>query len=194
MAKLYIAFLFISFLLSSIFPLSIAFTRRKVDPLTAGPVRYAPPLHVAKKSAVLHFYVHDVGGNNGTVWEVAQAEITTNYRSLGQVVVMDHKLTNKPNKNSLEVGRVQGMVASTGLREMAMTLSMNFVFTLGKFKGSTLSVLGWLSVNQKKRELPVLGGTGVFRMARGYIISNTYSFDPIKNYGILEYTIYVYYT
>ncbi|KAG8368126.1 hypothetical protein BUALT_Bualt15G0012700 [Buddleja alternifolia] len=148
-----------------------------------------------EKVAKVHFYVQDIlGGENVTVYEVANASITsTSPTSFGQVRVLDDLLTAEPNINSQEVGRVQGLITSADLKTSALAMNLNFVFTAGEFNGSTISILGRNQIMDTERELPVAGGTGKFRFGRGYALTSTYSYDPITNYGVLEYTIYVTY-
>lgn len=151
----------------------------------------------AKEKVVkLHFYLQDaLGGPNATVSEVARSDMTANSTvSFGQVRVLDDLITAKPDRNSEKLGRAQGMITFTSLQdESALTMNLNFYFTAGEFSGSTLCIVGRNPIANKDRELPVVGGTGVFRMARGYSISNTYSYDANANYGVLEYTVYVAY-
>ncbi|XP_051145341.1 dirigent protein 21-like [Andrographis paniculata] len=150
-----------------------------------------------EKVAKLHFYLHDaLGGGDGTatVWEVARASITaTSATGFGQVRVVDSLITVTPDINSEKLGKAQGMITFTGLDDPALSMNLNFHITAGEFSGSSLCVVGRIPASSTNRELPVVGGTGVFRMARGYTISNTYSFDITKNYGVLEYTAYVAY-
>ncbi|XP_051146237.1 dirigent protein 22-like [Andrographis paniculata] len=193
MAKLHIALFFIPFFLSSIFSISMAQWVKPVDPFMQIPVRPNP--RPAEKSAAIRVYVQDaLGGPNATVWEVATAEITGNSSTqFGQIRVLDDKLTSSPKRNSTEVGRIQGLITSSGFGEYALTMNLNVWFTAGEYNGSTLCIVGRNPIGQRDRELPIVGGTKLFRMAQGYSISNTYSYDPVENYGVLEYTFYVYY-
>ncbi|XP_051146171.1 dirigent protein 22-like [Andrographis paniculata] len=194
MVKIYIALLLITFLLSYIFSITMAQSKDPIDPFMKIPLRPSEPRR-AEKSAVIRVYVHDVvGGPNATVWKVATANITGNSSSLvGQISVVDDKLTSRPERNSTEVGRVQGLTTLLGLEKLAFMMNLNFWFTAGEYNGSTLCVVGRNPIGQTDRELSVVGGTKLFRMARGYSVSNTYSYDPVENYGVLEYTLYVYY-
>ncbi|KAL1551213.1 dirigent protein 22-like [Salvia divinorum] len=72
-------------------------------------------------------------------------------------------------------------------------MNINLVFMTGPYNGSTLCIAGSNPIERADRELPVVGGTGLFRMARGFSVSNTYSYDPVKDFGILEYTVHVSY-
>ncbi|KAL2460040.1 Dirigent protein 21 [Abeliophyllum distichum] len=148
-----------------------------------------------EKIVKIHFYVQDVlSGPNKTVWEVSRSNITSiSPTSFGQVRVLDDLITAGPEKNSTELGRLQGLITFADLKESALAMNINVVFSKGKYNGSTLCVLGRNPILEMDRELPIVGGTGVFRMARGYSISNTYSYDPVQDYGVLEYTIYVAY-
>lgn len=144
----------------------------------------------------LHFYVHDVrAGPNATLYGVANASITsTSATSFGQVNVFDDLITAEPDINAEEVARAQGTTVSADLEVRAVAINMNFYITSGEFSGSTVSIAGRNPVTEASRELPVVGGTGAFRFARGYAVTTTYLNDAEANYSILEYTVYVTYS
>ena len=71
-----------------------------------------------------------------------------------------------------------------------MSLTYNFVD--GIYNGSSLSILGINSIVNPVREYPVVGGTGVFRMARGYVLARTYLFDPSAGIVIIGYNVTVF--
>ncbi|XP_073038505.1 dirigent protein 22-like [Primulina eburnea] len=148
-----------------------------------------------EKTAKIHVYVQDaLGGSNPTVWEVARSVQTKNSpTTFGQVRVVDDLLTSGSDRNSEKLGRAQGLISFSDLCESALTMNLNFYFNGGEHKGSSICIGGRNPINNKDRELPIIGGTGVFQLARGYSISNTFSFDPVTNYGVLEYTFYVAY-
>ncbi|KAL8204816.1 hypothetical protein R6Q57_010439 [Mikania cordata] len=114
----------------------------------------------------LHFFFHDVvGGPNATAVRVAAAPITnTSPTGFGAVVIMDNLLTEGSNPNSKWVGRAQGI---------------------------TLSVLGRNPITSPVRELPVVGGTGVFRFASGYAEARTFFVNETNGDAIVEYNVYV---
>ncbi|KAL6538888.1 hypothetical protein OROMI_025214 [Orobanche minor] len=143
----------------------------------------------------VHFYVQDaLSGPNATVWEVARTSITWNSStSFGQVSVVDDLITVSPDPNSEEMGRAQGLITSADMKVMGIAMNLNFMFTGGLYKGSTLSILGRNEVLTGVRELPVVGGTGVFRMAHGFAITSTHSFNTTTNHGVLEYNVTLYY-
>ncbi|KAK6135585.1 hypothetical protein DH2020_030693 [Rehmannia glutinosa] len=141
----------------------------------------------------LHFYFHDnSAGKDRSVWVVAQSEITaTSPTHFGLIYMVDNLMTVGPDPNSQVLGRAQGSPGFADLHSPAFAMGLNFVFTEGKYKGSTISVLGRNPITEKVRELPIVGGTGVFRMARGIAITSTYFLDEATNNVILEYTLYV---
>ncbi|KAL2460039.1 Dirigent protein 21 [Abeliophyllum distichum] len=148
-----------------------------------------------EKATTLQIFIQDVlAGDNQTVWEVARSIITADSpTSFGQVRVLDDLITAGPDKTSEKIGRAQGLITSADLHESALAMNLNFIFTGGQYKGSTLCMLGRNPLDKEKRELAIVGGTGLFRMARGYAITNTYSYDVENSYGVLEYNIYVAY-
>ncbi|XP_073308319.1 dirigent protein 21-like [Primulina huaijiensis] len=143
----------------------------------------------------LHFFVQNkLAGENRTVYQVANSSITSSSpTSFGLVVVVDDLLTVGHEEDSGELGRFQGLITSSDLKTVALTININIVFTSGKYNGSTLSIFGRNQLQDATvRELPVVGGTGVFRMARGFAIASTFSsFNATTGSDVLEYTIYV---
>ncbi|KAH6812527.1 hypothetical protein C2S51_026289 [Perilla frutescens var. frutescens] len=146
-----------------------------------------------KKVARLRFYLHDVfGGDKPTVWRVAQCNLSDVLPSgFGKLVVLDNLVTAEPDVNSAVVGRLQGTVGFADLREKALVMLLNLVFTGGEYEGSTLSIVGRNPLDDEVREVPIVGGTGKFRMATGFIITSTYFNDPARVRNVFEYNAVV---
>ncbi|KAL4187874.1 hypothetical protein AMTRI_Chr09g41140 [Amborella trichopoda] len=141
------------------------------------------PLRLGKKKVdYLHFYFHNMfDAKNPPPLIVAEANITQSSPTLfGMVRVMDQPLTEGPILTSKMIGKAQGIFAS-----------MNFLFTKGKFNGSELTVVGRNLILNKVREMSVVGGNGVFRLARGYARLRTYSFNATNLNAIMEYHVTV---
>ncbi|XP_024038135.1 dirigent protein 22-like [Citrus clementina] len=147
-----------------------------------------------EKLSHLHFYFHDiVSGKNPTAVRVAQAAMTNHSPTLfGVVVMIDDPLTMEPEPSSRLVGRAQGIYASASQNETGLLMAMNFSFMEGKYNGSTLSVLGRNAVLSTVREMPIVGGSGLFRFARGYAQAKTHAFDPKTGDAVVEYNVYVF--
>ncbi|PON74470.1 Disease resistance response protein [Trema orientale] len=146
-----------------------------------------------EKLTHLHFYFHDVvSGRNPTAVKVAEAATTnTSSTNFGYVAVLDDPLTVGPNATSEQVGRAQGIYASASQTEVGLLMVLNYVFTEGKYNGSTLSILGHNAILSAVREMPVVGGSGLFRFARGYAEARTYMFNATTLDAIVEYNVYV---
>ncbi|KAA8546086.1 hypothetical protein F0562_020463 [Nyssa sinensis] len=150
--------------------------------------------HAKEKLTKLHFYFHDnITGNNPTAFQVAQSNMSTKSPNLlfGAVFIMDDPLTEGPQPSSKIVGRAQGLYASAGMEETALLMTLNFYFTHGKYNGSTLSVLGRDPIFHQYREMPIVGGSGVFRLARGIATAKTYWFNVTAGNAIVEYHVIV---
>lgn len=104
---------------------------------------------------------------------------------------MDNLLTVGPEPNSSRVGRAQGMYASADLNDMSFMMVQNYVFDEERYNGSTLSILGRNPIMSPVREFPVVGGSGVFRFARGYAEARTYSLNMTSQDAVVEYDVYV---
>lgn len=82
-------------------------------------------------------------------------------------------------------------MASQDPVDVALMLTVNLVFTEGEYKGSTLAILSRDAIFSPVRELPVVGGSGAFRLACGYVLMKTYSFNQTLGDAILEWDVYV---
>ncbi|KAK7345180.1 hypothetical protein VNO77_15728 [Canavalia gladiata] len=180
---------FIFTIITSFFsPISTAKTHRfsrTISPESLG-------LNNTQELSHLHFFFHDVvGGPNQTAVRVAAAPGTNKSLTMfGAVVMMDDPLTELAESDSKVVGRAQGIYASASQTELGFLMVLNFVFTEGKYNGSSLSVLGRNTVQSAVREMPVVGGTGLFRFARGYAQARTHSINPLE--AIVEYDVYAF--
>ncbi|KAB2607902.1 dirigent protein 22-like [Pyrus ussuriensis x Pyrus communis] len=147
-----------------------------------------------EKLSHLHFYFHDIvsGPNPAAVW-IAQTPISKKSPTLfGSIAMFDDPLTVGPTRSSKLVGRAQGLYGSASQSEDALLMAMNFVFYEGNYNGSSLSVLGRNSVLEAVREMPVIGGSGVFRLARGYVQAKTVTFNATSGDALVEYDVFVF--
>ncbi|RZC44010.1 hypothetical protein C5167_036959 [Papaver somniferum] len=138
-------------------------------PYTMGP----------EKMTKLRFYFHDIiTGENPTAVQIAQATGTnTSSTMFGALMMIDDPLTEGPDINSTLVRRAQGFYGLSGQNEISLIMGMSLVFTANKkFNGSTISVLSRNAVTHTEREFAIVGGTGYFQFARGFISAKTYSF------------------
>ena len=137
----------------------------------------------------LHFYFHDtVSGKNPSAVRVAQAAGTNKFLTLfGVVMMVDDPLTEKPDPDSKLVGWAQGLYGSAGQLELAFIVALNFGFVDGIYNGSSISLVGKNPALHPIREMAIVGGTGVFRLARGYAIAHTYWFNASTGDAIALY-------
>ncbi|XP_064969051.1 dirigent protein 22-like [Musa acuminata AAA Group] len=155
---------------------------------------FSKGVHAKLKEKVshLHFYFHDVvSGSNVTAVAVARPPNAQPPTLFGVVTVMDDLLTEGPEPTSRPVGRAQGLYAAAGLQETGFLQAMNLVFVGGKYDGSVLTVLGRNAPFHAVREMPVVGGSGLFRFARGYAVARTHRLDMSTGNAIVEYDVYV---
>lgn len=160
--------------------------------IKTGPITKKAQLR--QKLSHLHFYFHDIiSGRNATAVPVARPiNTTTTPPFFGMITMMDDMLTEGPEPNSTEVGRAQGMYASAALEDLGFLQAMNLYFTAGgKYNGSVLTVLGRNAPMHPLREMPVVGGNGLFRFATGYALARTHWFDIRTGDAIVEYNVTV---
>jgi hypothetical protein len=155
-----------------------------------------PKQHKLKKEKLshFHFFFHDIlSGKNPTAMQIVPPPTNTSKTGFGSVAIMDDPLTVGPNLSSKTIGKAQGLYASASQEEFALLMVMNFAFTEGKYNGSSLSILGRNpGATSKVREFPVIGGSGLFRFARGYALANTHAANMTTGDAVIEYNVYVF--
>ncbi|XP_057849448.1 dirigent protein 23 [Cryptomeria japonica] len=161
--------------------------------ITIFSLQSAQAYPLEEKISNLQFYFHDrISGNNVTAVNVASAP-TTNISAtgFGLVYVMDDPLTEGPEPTSKLVGKAQGLYASASQEEVHLLMAVTYVFQDGEFNGSTLAVVGNNAVFNEVREMAIVGGSGKFRLARGYALAQTHSFDSQSGNAIVHYNVTV---
>ncbi|KAF3321683.1 dirigent protein 21-like protein [Carex littledalei] len=143
----------------------------------------------------LHFFIHDTqSGSNPTAVQVTTGPTKLKGSTgpgFGSMFMIDDPLTESPDITSNTVGRAQGFYAHAGLSGTELLLSANIVLTGGDYNGSTITVFGRDNYADSVRELPVIGGSGKFRMARGYMLIKTNSSNLATADAVLDVDLYV---
>ncbi|ONK66483.1 uncharacterized protein A4U43_C06F8640 [Asparagus officinalis] len=136
----------------------------------------------------LHLYFHEInGGPNSTTTPITP--LNSSSSGFGGVVAIDDKLRKGPQATSKLIGRVQGLLVAVSQEELVFLMNTNFVFVDGKYTGSSLAVYGRAVFASETREWSIIGGTGQFRLARGYVVGKKLS-SPAATL-LIELDIYV---
>ncbi|KAK4414524.1 Dirigent protein 23 [Sesamum alatum] len=140
-----------------------------------------------EKTTHLHFYFQEVlSGKNPTA-----VKIIGDGRGFGTTLMIDDALTQGLGRDSKVIGRAQGMYSSAAQNDIAFLMVVTFAFTEGMYNGSSISMLGRNHVVDDVREMPIVGGSGAFRFARGYALAHTVWFDPNTGDASVEYNVSV---
>ena len=154
-------------------------------------------LHQNNREKLSHFrfFWHDImSGKNPTSVTVVPLPLKLNTStSFGLVNIIDNPLTLGPKMTSKLVGNAQGFYASTSKDDFSLFMAMTFAFIEGNYNDSTITILGRNSALNKVREMPIVGGTGRFRFARGYAQTKTYQYETKSQDTTVEYNVYVFY-
>ncbi|KAI3899606.1 hypothetical protein MKW98_008394 [Papaver atlanticum] len=143
-----------------------------------------------EKMTKLHFYFHDnITGDYPTTFKIAEAPGVSNTSStfFGELYMADDPLTVGPDPNSRLVGRAQGFFGFSAQKDLSLIMGISIVFTGNKkLNGSTISIFTRNPIANTDREFSIVGGTGYFKLARGFVTAKTY-WASGKN-AIVEYT------
>nr|QBA29399.1 dirigent family protein [Panax notoginseng] len=158
---------------------------------------FAKPINTKKlglgkqKLTHLQVYWHDILSGQKPTAVPVMTPPKGSESGFGSVSMIDDPLTQGPELSSKLIGRAQGLYGLASQEGVNLLMAMNFVFIEGKYNGSTITVFGRNAVFDKVREMPVIGGSGLFRYARGYVQATTHNFDSKTGDAVVEYNVYV---
>ena len=146
-------------------------------------------LHSKEKLTHFKVYWHDILSGPNPTSIMIQPPVTNSTTYFGGITMIDNALTAKVPTNSTLVGQAQGFYAGAAQKELGILMAMNFVFKTRKYNGSTITILGRNSAMSEVREMPIVGGSGLFRFARGYVEARTKWTRNLD--ATVEYSCYV---
>ncbi|KAL9231833.1 hypothetical protein vseg_007003 [Gypsophila vaccaria] len=147
-----------------------------------------------EKITTLQFYFHDnITGDSLTAVKIAQPDdASPGVSGFGKLFMADEPLTLGPSLDSKLVGRAQGLWGRASRVDRGLFMALTYVFFDGIYNGSTVSITGRNLVTDPIREMPVVGGTGLFRMARGYALAQTYFFNTTSSNAVVGYNVTIF--
>ncbi|KAJ3696718.1 hypothetical protein LUZ61_000423 [Rhynchospora tenuis] len=151
----------------------------------------SPLLTCCDKDPVhLHFYVHLLPNRTEVLVAKSDIPVPGSFYNFGSIVVLDNLITEGPENTSYPLGKTQGVMSV--MNSLTVVWAANIVFTSGQYNGSSLAILGPDDITQPIRELAIVGGSGYFRMAQGYITIKTYSVNLNNGDAEIEVDLYAY--
>ncbi|XP_050210343.1 dirigent protein 4-like [Mercurialis annua] len=135
--------------------------------------------------------------NTSKIGVILHLSVTRNDGQLvpfGDLYVVNNALKLGINPTSKIIGRAKGLeVASSQANEIpTWFLCLDFGFSRGKFKGSSIIICSRSLVLEPERELAVIGGRKKFRMATGFAKVRTVFANTTDNYVVSKYDVTVY--
>ncbi|WJX36756.1 hypothetical protein P8452_24600 [Trifolium repens] len=178
---------------SLLFLFSIYFINIQGQEMSLGESNIMLPIEKPHNFTQLHFYFHDIlDSENPTTLKIINPP-SNSHATFGETFIIDNPLTEEQDLSSKLIGRGQGIYALASQQgDFALKMDINFVFIEGIYKGSTITMLGRNVIVDEVREMPIVGGTGAFRFARGYALAKTVWYDPASGNAIEEFNVSIY--
>ncbi|KAG6572289.1 Dirigent protein 19, partial [Cucurbita argyrosperma subsp. argyrosperma] len=137
----------------------------------------------------IYFQDYAFGPNTTFFPVVGLPGSTLNYTDFGTFFVTDDAITAIPDEGAPIIGRAQGIYVVTGKDGRNLLVLISLVFTSGTYNGSSIEIQGTSRQFDLNRELPVVAGTGMFRLARGFINTDNFSFDQERGYSVIQVNV-----
>lgn len=135
----------------------------------------------------LHFYFHEkYRGENATSNVVVSLNRPNS--TFGNIVVFDNPLHVGPESCSKLIGRAQGTAFRSAFAEESALAAITLLFNEGEFNGSSISVIGLVD-GSGSADRTVVGGSGRFRMAKGYLLTKIVNSTAVSL--VAQYDAYI---
>ncbi|CAO2143908.1 unnamed protein product [Urochloa humidicola] len=132
----------------------------------------------------------DIDDNATSVAASTLSRLLSSPRQFGDVVVLNNALTEGPRGDSARVGTAQGFAVRVSEGGIVSHLTMHMVLDAGEHRGSSVTANGRIDMDATVRESVIIGGTGKFRFARGYMLTRNYDYDLARG-GVVEIDVFV---
>ncbi|KAL2248472.1 UNVERIFIED_CONTAM: Dirigent protein 23 [Sesamum indicum] len=147
--------------------------------------------HSKETKMTLYFQDYS-GGPNATVIEITgHPDGLLGFTRFGAIFCTDDPITEGFAESSAQIARAQGLYVTSALDGSNTHVLISIVFTNEEYKGSTLEVQGSSAQFERVREVAVVGGTGKFRLARGYATFETIHYDHTLYYAVIQCNVTV---
>ncbi|XP_038888907.1 dirigent protein 19-like [Benincasa hispida] len=144
----------------------------------------------AKKTKFTLYFQDYAFGPNTTFFPIAGLPGSKlNYTDFGTFFVTDDNITAIPNEGAPVIGRAQGIYVVTDKGGKNLLVLLSLVFTSGTYNGSSIEIQGTSRQFDLNRELPVVAGTGKFRLTRGYINTDNFFYDQERGYSVIQVNV-----
>ncbi|OEL36087.1 hypothetical protein BAE44_0002894 [Dichanthelium oligosanthes] len=130
------------------------------------------------------------GDRDNATADESTLSLLSSPRQFGDIVVLNNALTEGPGGDSPRVGTAQGFAVRASEGGIVSHLTMHMVLDAGEHRGSSVTANGRIDMDARVRESVIIGGTGKFRFARGYMLSRNYDYDLARG-GVVEIDVYV---
>ncbi|XP_042460760.1 pterocarpan synthase 1-like [Zingiber officinale] len=137
----------------------------------------------------LHFFIHENGNNPNPTAIAVVNSTTSNSGGFGSIVVFDDEVREGSSADSKIIGRAQGIAPEVSRSQRAWLGLLSIVFLDGKYNGSSLMLMDRATLEGANERI-IIGGTGRFRLARGYTINTLLSDTPAGHF-IIECDAYI---
>lgn len=147
--------------------------------------------HLKELEMTVYFQDYS-GGPNPTVIAIPGPSTgPLNFTKFGAMFCTDDPITEKIEESSAPIARGQGLYVTSALDGSRTHVLISIVFINDECKGSTLEIQGSSPQLQRVREVAVVGGTGKFRLARGFASFETVYYDDGRQYAVIQCNITV---
>ncbi|XP_059663893.1 dirigent protein 4-like [Cornus florida] len=154
------------------------------------------------KETNMTFYLHDWSVELNLTADTTNTNVTAipvtgipgfpwTFTTFGTMFCADDPITVGFDKTSAQIGQAQGIFVTSALDGSSTHVSASIVFSNATYNGSTIEIQGANRHHQSVNEVAVVGGTGIFRYARGCATFETVYQNKANSYAVIKCNVTV---